>query len=69
MAIFPFNLFQKSLRTGVTPDSTTIDASAWTVDVINALSDDYANAYVLRTQQDLGVTVNDRVRAMALGLN
>ena len=43
MAIFPFNLFNKSLRTGVTPDTTTIDASAWTVDVINALSDDYAN--------------------------
>ena len=43
MAIFPFNLFNKSLRTGVTADTSTIDASAWTVDVINALSDDYAN--------------------------
>ncbi len=34
-----------------------------------ALSDDYANAFILRTQQDLGVSVNDHVRAVALGLN
>ncbi len=34
-----------------------------------SLADDYANAYVLRTQQDLGVTINETVRAMALGLN
>jgi HK97 family phage portal protein len=43
MAIFPFNLFNKSLRTGVTADTTAIESSAWSVDVINALSDDYAN--------------------------
>jgi len=40
----PLNWFRsKSLRTGVTADTTDIDVSAWSVDVINALSDDYAN--------------------------
>jgi peptidyl-prolyl cis-trans isomerase D len=34
-----------------------------------SLTDDYTNVYVLRTQQDLGVTINETVRAMALGLN
>lgn len=52
-------------------DSATALADAGRIadQMRRSLSDDYANAYVLRTQQDLGVTVNDRVRAMALGLN
>jgi peptidyl-prolyl cis-trans isomerase D len=52
-------------------DSATALADAGRIadQMRRSLSDDYANAYVLRTQQDLGVTVNDRVRATALGLN
>ena len=52
-------------------DSATALADAGRIaeQMRRSLSDDYANAYVLRTQQDLGVSVNDRVRAMALGLN
>ncbi|MFM8607924.1 MAG: SurA N-terminal domain-containing protein, partial [Hyphomicrobiales bacterium] len=45
-------------------DSATALADAGRIadQMRRSLSDDYANAYVLRTQQDLGVTVNDRVR-------
>ena len=34
-----------------------------------SLADDYANAYVGETQKELGVTVNDKVLGMALGVN
>ena len=34
-----------------------------------SLADDYANAYVAETQKELGVTVNDKVLGMALGVN
>ena len=34
-----------------------------------SLSDDYANAYVGETQKELGVTVNDKVVGLALGMN
>ena len=52
-------------------DSATALADAGRIadQMRRSLSDDYANAYVLRTQQDLGVTVNEAVRAMTLGLN
>jgi len=52
-------------------DSATALADAGRIadQMRRSLSDDYANAYVLRTQQDLGVTVNDSVRMMALGMN
>ena len=52
-------------------DSATALADAGRIadQMRRSLSDDYANAYVLRTQQDLGVTINESVRALALGLN
>ena len=34
-----------------------------------SLSDDYAGTYVGRTQQELGVTVHDKVLGLALGIN
>jgi peptidyl-prolyl cis-trans isomerase D len=34
-----------------------------------SLGDDYVNAYVADVQKQLGVTINDRVAALALGLN
>jgi len=34
-----------------------------------SLADDYANAYVSEAQKELGVTVNDKVLSLALGVN
>lgn len=42
MARFPFSLFTKSIPASAVPTAEQLDASAWTVDVINGLSDEYA---------------------------
>jgi len=34
-----------------------------------SLADDYANAYVSEAQKEIGVTVNDKVLSLALGVN
>jgi len=34
-----------------------------------SLADDYANAYVSEAQKEIGVTVNDKVLGLALGVN
>jgi peptidyl-prolyl cis-trans isomerase D len=67
----PDERFVLTVDSSALGDSATALADAGRIadQMRRSLSDDYANAYVLRTQQDLGVTVNDRVRAMALGLN
>lgn len=60
-----------SVDSSTLADSATALADAGRIaeQMQRSLADDYANAYVLRTQQDLGVTINENVRAMALGLN
>ena len=45
------------------------EAGKLTSEIKLSLSDDYANAYVGQTQKELGVTVNDKVIGLALGMN
>jgi peptidyl-prolyl cis-trans isomerase D len=45
------------------------EAGKLTSEIKLSLSDDYANAYVGETQKELGVTVNDKVIGLALGMN
>lgn len=42
LARFPFNLFSKSIPAASVPTTEQLEASAWTVDVINGLSEEYA---------------------------
>ena len=38
----PINWFRKAAPTAITPDASEVDATAWTVELINQLSDEYA---------------------------
>ena len=53
----------------VSSPTALAEAGKLTSEVKLSLSDDYANAYVGQTQKELGVTVNDKVIGLALGLN
>ena len=39
---FPFNLFSKAIPAASVPTAEQLDASAWTVDILNSLSEEYA---------------------------
>ena len=43
MARFPFNLFTKAIPAASVPTSDQLESSAWTVEVINSLSEEYAS--------------------------
>lgn len=42
MSRFPFNLFSKSIPAASVPTQAQLEASAWTVDVLNSLSEEYS---------------------------
>lgn len=49
--------------------SSPADLDKINVDLKTGLSDDYASVFINRTETDLGVKVNDKVRNLAIGTN
>lgn len=52
-----------------TQGSSPADLDKINVDLKTGLSDDYASVFISRTETDLGVKVNDKVRNLAIGTN